>query len=103
MFKTFDYTKMKTHRIYTHLAKITDYMTSIHIGQRHNVEKEGLHIVIKGFVIQEELCQQTQMLAILLVTLPVHLPHLQFSLAVYLIARRMPPDAFLGVPLYASL
>jgi len=51
-------------------------MTSIHIGQRHNVEKEGLHIVVEGFVIQKEFCQQAQMLTVLLITLPIPLPHL---------------------------
>lgn len=78
-------------------------MAAIHIGQCHDIEQKRLHVVVEGLVVQKELGQQAEMLAILLVPLPIHLPHLQLTLAVDLIPRWMPPDAFLRMPLDARL
>lgn len=78
-------------------------MTTVHIRQRHDVKKKRLHIVVEGFVVQKEFRQQAEMLTVLLITLPIHLPHLELALAVDFITRRMPPHTFLGVPLDASL
>lgn len=78
-------------------------MTSIHIRQCHNVEKKRLHIVVQSLVVQKELRQEAEMLTVLLITLPIHLPHLELALPVDLITWRMPPNAFLGVPFDARL
>ena len=64
-----------------------------------HVEQERLHIVVERLVVEEELREQTQLLAVALLQLPVHLEHRQRAVLVDLVARRVPHRAFLHVAL----
>lgn len=48
----------------TDLGEIPDQVAAGVVSLRHDVEEEGFHIIIKGFVVQEKLCQQTQVLTV---------------------------------------
>ena len=53
------------------------------------VEEEGFHIVVQGFMIQEELGKKAQVLTVDLTGVTVHLKHRQVILPVDLIGWRM--------------
>lgn len=57
-------------------------MAALGITDRHDVKEERLHVVIQRFVIQEKFCQQTEILAILLVSLAVYFPYAYLVLPV---------------------
>lgn len=59
-------------------------MTALIVHQSHDVEEERLYVIVQRFVVQEEFCQETQVLAVLFVTLPVHFPHANLVFAIYL-------------------
>ena len=50
-------------------------MAALQVGHGHGVEEEGLHVVIKGFVVQKQHGQEAQVLAVGLVQSAVNLPH----------------------------
>lgn len=59
-------------------------MTALGVGEGHHVEQERLHVVVQGLVVEEELSEEAELLAVLLVSSAVHLPHPQPALAVNL-------------------
>jgi hypothetical protein len=38
-----------------YLAEIADSMASLGVPNCHNVKQEGFHVIVEGFVVQEEL------------------------------------------------
>lgn len=62
-----------------------------------DVEQKGLHIVVEGFVVQEQLGQQTEVLAVDLVGVAIHLEHGDVATAVDLGSRRVAPGALVEV------
>lgn len=61
-----------------HLTEVADRVTPLRVTDRHYVEKERLHVVVQRFVVQEELRQQTEVLAVLLVAFAIYLPDAYF-------------------------
>ena len=49
------------------LAEVSDEVAALCVGDGHHVEKEGLHVEVERLVVQEELGQQAQVLAVLFV------------------------------------
>ena len=49
-------------------------MCTLSVDLAENVEQERLHVEIEGFMVEEELGHQAQVLAIKLVILPISLP-----------------------------
>ena len=49
------------------LAEVADEVAALGVGDGHDVEEEGLHVEVERLVVQEELGQQAQVLAVLLV------------------------------------
>lgn len=79
----------KTHctfyeNISTYFAEVPNGVTTLRVGEGHHVEQEGLHVVVQGFVVEEELGEEAELLAVLLMSSAVHLPHPQPALAVNL-------------------
>lgn len=72
-------------------------MTTFAVGVGHHVEEEGLHVVVQGLVVEEELGQQAQLLTVLLVLPAVDLPNAEIVLPVHLVSGRVPPDALVSV------
>ena len=64
-------------------------MTAIIIVDCQHIEEEGLHIVIQGFVVEEEFGEQTQVLAVDLIRIAVYLKHGQVFCTIDLIGWRM--------------
>lgn len=107
----------------TYFTEISDCVTSLIVGQCHDVKQEGFNVVVQGLVVEEEFRQQTQVLAILLLSFSIHLPHAQVLLSVnlqdgvglvkqlpdsinpqtYLIAGWMPPNTLGRMPFHADL
>ena len=50
-------------------------MTTRGVGRRHDVKEERLNVKVEGLVAQEQLGQQAEALAILLVAFPANLEH----------------------------
>ena len=67
------------------------------LGQ--DVEEEGLHVIVERLVVQEELGQEAQVLAVDLARHAVHLEDGEVVLAVDLVRRRVVPEALGTVPL----
>ena len=68
-------------------------VTSWRIGCRHDVKEKGLDVEVQRFVVQKELCQKTEALAVLLVAFATDLEDGDGLFAVDLVARRMVPHA----------
>lgn len=56
-----------------YLREVTDEVAAFAIVLSEDVEKEGLHIIIQGLVVQEQLGQQTQVLTVDCAHVPVNL------------------------------
>ena len=54
-----------------------------------DVKKDEIKIVVQGFVVQEQLCQVAEVLAVHLLLLAIHLKHADTAIAVDLLAWRM--------------
>ena len=68
----------------------------------HDVEQEGVSVVVKGFVVEEQLGQEAQILSVGLVLAAVDLKERNVALPVDFVARRMSEIAFRDVPLQAN-
>ena len=68
-------------------------MSSLLVHLTQDVEQEWLHIKIKCFVVQEQLGQKTQVLAVDLVVCSIHLVDAEGPLAVNVAARGLSPRA----------
>lgn len=74
---------MSDHAVY--LREVADEMTALFIILRESVEQEGLHVIVEGLVVEEEFGQQTEVLAVDLAHVAVHLEHGQVVVAVDLV------------------
>ena len=50
-------------------------MTTLAVVLSQDIEEERLHVIVEGLVVEEELDQQTEVLAVDLVGVAVHLEH----------------------------
>ena len=64
-------------------------MTSVVVIFRHDVEKEGFHVVVQCLGSKEEFGKQTEVLAVDWVLAAVHFEEGILAVAVDLVARRM--------------
>ena len=85
------------------LAEVAHHMATVLVAYGHNVKEEGLHIVVQSLVVQEELGNETQILAIDLLLLAIHFKHADFTVSVDLIPGRMSHGAFVLVSLQRLL
>lgn len=60
-----------------------------------NVEQKWFHVVVQGFMIQKQFCQQTQILTIQFVHIAIHFKYGNLFAPVDFGAGWMPPCAFL--------
>ncbi len=49
---------------HAHLGEVANHVTAVAISLRHHVEEEGLDIVVQRLVVEKQLGQQTQVLAV---------------------------------------
>ena len=70
-----------------HLGEIPYHVTTTGVALRHDVEQEWLHVEIQCLVVEEQLGQQTEVLSVLLVALPVHFKHRDLVLPIDLSTR----------------
>ena len=47
-----------------HLGEVSDYMKAIVVILCHDIEEEGVSVIVEGLVVQEQLCQEAQVLGI---------------------------------------
>lgn len=85
------------------LREVPDQMVAFAVASRQHVEQERLDIVIQSLVVEEQLRQQTQVLAVDFVCVAVHLEDGDFSAAVDLCAGRVAPRALVEVPIEDEL
>ena len=74
-------------------------MTTLAVVLSQDIEEERLHVIVEGLVVEEELDQQTEVLAVDLVGVAVHLEDRHAVLPVDLHPGRMSPRTFLHVSL----
>ena len=73
------------------LAEIPDHMIALVVVLRHHIEIERRHVEIQRFVVQKELGDVRQILAVhalVIIPVPVHFEHAQIVLPVDLVAWR---------------
>ena len=68
-------------------------VTSWRIGCSHDVKEKGLDVEVQRFVVQKELCQKTEALAVLLVAFATDLEDGDGLFAIDLVAGGMVPHA----------
>ena len=64
-------------------------MAALLVVDGQDVEEERLHVIVEGLVVQEQLGQEAQVLAVDLTDVTVHLKHRQVSLPIDLTGRWM--------------
>lgn len=74
-------------------------MASFAIVARQHIEQEWLHVVVQSFVVEKQFGQQAQILAIQFVHVAIHFEHGDFVATINFCAWRMPPCAFLLMPI----
>mmetsp|Transcript_41598 Transcript_41598/g.106452 ORF Transcript_41598/g.106452 Transcript_41598/m.106452 type:complete len:349 (+) Transcript_41598:700-1746(+) len=71
------------------LGKVAHHVVPRGVVLREDVEQEGVHVVVERLVVQEELGEVAQVLAVHLLLAPVHLKHGDVAVAVDLVAGRV--------------
>lgn len=56
-----------------YLGEVADEVATFAVILGEDVEKEGLHIIVEGLVVQEQLGQQTQVLTVDCAHIPINL------------------------------
>lgn len=56
-----------------YLREVTDKVATFAVILGEDVEKEGLHIIVEGLVVQKQLGQQTQVLTVDCAHIPINL------------------------------
>lgn len=56
-----------------YLGEVANKVAPFVVVLGQDVEKEGLHVIVEGLVVQEQLGQQTQVLTVDSAHVPVHL------------------------------
>ena len=74
-----------------YLGEVSHEVAACVVCLSHDIEQEGLHVVVQRLVVEEQLGQQTQILAVDLVLLAVYFKHRYGSLPVHFISRGMLP------------
>ena len=69
------------------------------IARGHAVEEERVHVVVKGFVVEEELAQEAQVTAPPPLATAVNLEEGEVVVTIDLVARWVQARAFSAVPL----
>ena len=82
-------------RAHAHLWEVADQVAAIVVVVRQHVEEEGLDVVVERLVVEEELREQTQVLAVDLAHVAVHLKHRVLATPVDLVGRRLKQAALL--------
>ena len=57
------------------LAEVPHQVTALAVILGEDIEQEGLHVVVERLVIEEQLDEQTEVLAVDLVGVAIHLEH----------------------------
>lgn len=70
-------------------GEVSDNVRPLAIHLAEDVEEKGIHVEVEGLVIQEELGQEAETLAIQLVVLPIDLPDGEGPLPVDLLPGRL--------------
>ena len=65
--------KMRSGASLRYLGEVADEMATFAVILGQDVEEEGLHIVVEGLVVQEQLGQQTQVLTVDCAHIPINL------------------------------
>ena len=73
----------------SNLGEVADKVATVIVIDREDVEEEWFDVVVQSLVIEEELRQETQVLAVDFVTLTVDLEHGQVTPAVDLVTGGM--------------
>lgn len=66
-------TGMRLGASWEYLGEVADEVATFAVVLGQDVEKEGLHIIVEGLVVQEQLGQQTQVLAVDCAHIPINL------------------------------
>ena len=64
---------MRLGASWPYLREVADQVATFVVILGQDVEKEGLHIVVEGLVVQEQLGQQTQVLTVYCAHIPINL------------------------------
>lgn len=80
-------------------GKVAHQMAALLVVLGEHVEEERLHVVVERFVVQKQLSQQTQILAVDLVHVPINFENGQVLTSVDFRGRRMAPRALVLMPL----
>ena len=80
-------------------GEVADKMAALAVVLGQHVEEEGLDVVVERLVIEEELCQEAEVLAVDLTAHAVHLEDRKVGLAVDLVGGRVEPGALSAVSL----
>ena len=70
------------------LAKVSGNVCALVVHLRNDVKVKGLYVIVHRLMVQEELGQQTEVLTVDLILLPIHLKDQQVILLVDLLSRR---------------
>lgn len=57
----------------SYLREVANQVATFVVILGQDVEKEGLHIIVEGLVVQEQLSQQTQVLTVYCAHIPINL------------------------------
>ena len=75
-------------------GEIANEVAALLVTLGQNIEEKRFHVVVEGFVVQEQLSQETQVLTVDLADVPVHLEDGEVCFAVDLVCRGVEPGAF---------
>lgn len=74
----------------THLGEVAHDVEAFAVVLRHDVEEEGVCVIVQRLVVKETLGQKTQVLGVTLVLTSIDLKEGYGALAINLVAWRMP-------------
>ena len=78
-------------------GEVADKMAAVFVAGAHDVEEEGVDVIVEGFVIQEELGEETQVTAPSPLAAAIHFEEGYVVVTVDLVAGRVIEGAFLAV------
>ncbi len=81
------------------LGKVADQVATLAIIHRQYIKEERFDVIVKRLVIEKELCQKAEILAIDLVDVAIHLKDGQVIFSVDFSGRGVPPQALGHVPI----
>jgi hypothetical protein len=78
--------------------EVPNHVVAHRVMLAKNVEVKGVDVIVQRLVVEEELGYQTQVLAVDLLVLGIDLEERDRVVTVYLVSRRVPHEAALGMP-----